>query len=262
MGERTSYPPGTFSWVENATTDQHGAKSFYAQLLGWEYDDNPVGDDVVYSMAKLGDKFVAAISPQMGDEREQGVPPHWNNYVTVEDVDAVAGRVTALGGQLLAPPFDVLDVGRMAVLMDPTGAVLCLWQPRRHIGAGLVNVPGALTWNELATRDPDTAKTFYGELFRWGFESVGEGVPYWVIRNGDRSNGGIRLIGDELPAEVPAHWLPYFVVEDVDAALEKVTANGGQVLAPKMSVTETGSFAAVRDPAGAVFAIYEGHVDD
>src|SRR5690349_3850278 len=115
MAKRTSYPHGTFSWVENATSDQAGAKSFYASLLGWDYDDSPVGDGFVYSMAKLGDDYVGAVSPQMQDEREQGIPPHWNNYVTVDDVDATSGRVAELGGELLAA-FDVMDAGRMAVL--------------------------------------------------------------------------------------------------------------------------------------------------
>src|SRR4051794_31745549 len=139
MGERTSYPHGTFSWVENSTTDPEGAKSFYASVLGWEYDDSPVGDGVVYSMAKVGDSYVGAVSPQMQDERDHGVPSRWNNYVPVDDVDAVSERVPELGGQLLAPPFDVMDVGRMTVLMAPSSGVLCLWEPRRHIGAGLVN---------------------------------------------------------------------------------------------------------------------------
>jgi hypothetical protein len=261
MGERTSYPQGTFSWVENSTTDPGGAKSFYGALLGWEYDDNPIGDGVVYSMAKLGDKFVGAVAPQMQDEREMGVPPHWNNYVTVDDVDAVAGRIAELGGQVLAPPFDVMEVGRMAVLMDPTGAVLCLWQAKAHIGAGLVNAPGALCWNELATRDPETAKTFYTELLGWSYQQMEGGMPYWIVFVGERSNGGIRPIGDDMPAEVPAHWLPYFAVDDLEKSTASAAERGGEVLAPPMQAGEF-KFSALRDPAGAVFALYEGRLDD
>src|SRR3954449_11188216 len=101
MGERTSYTHGTFSWVENATSDQDGAKAFYATLFGWDYDDSPVGDGIYYSMAKLNGTYVSAIAPQQQDERAMGVPPHWNSYITVDDVDAVSARVEPLGG---APP--------------------------------------------------------------------------------------------------------------------------------------------------------------
>ena len=266
MGERTSYTHGTFSWVDNATTDQDGAKSFYATLFGWDYDDTPVGEGIVYSMAKLDGQSVAAVGPQMQSEREMGVPPHWNNYVTVDDVDATAARVGELGGQVLAPPFDVMeDVGRMAVLMDPTGAVLCLWQAKANPGAGLVNVPGALCWNELATRDPEAAQRFYSELLGWHYDQMPTdgGPEYWVIMNGERSNGGIRRIGDELPPEVPAHWVPYFAVEDIDATLAKVPGAGGQVGMPKTSVGMQGSFfGAAMDPAGAGFCLFEGQLED
>jgi len=264
MGERRSYPNGTFSWVENATTDQAGAKSFYGTLFGWEFDDRPVGDGIVYSMAQLDGKNVAAISPQMQDEREQGVPPHWNNYITVERIDAVSEKVTELGGRLLAPPFDVMDVGRMSVFMDPTGAVAFLWEAKSNIGAELVNVPGAFCWNELATRDPAAAEQFYSQLFGWEFEHAGtdEGPPYWMIENDERRNGGMRQIGDELPPGVPAHWLVYFAVDDVDASSEKATAAGAQVMAPKISAGDFGSFAVFTDPAGAAFALFEGRLDD
>jgi predicted enzyme related to lactoylglutathione lyase len=262
MGERTSYPHGTFSWVENATTDQDGAKAFYSALFGWEYDDSPVGDGIYYSMAKLGDQFVAAIAPQQQDERAMGIPPHWNNYITVDDVDAVSARVEELGGTLHAPPFDVMDVGRMSALSDASGAVVYLWEARRHIGAGLVNVPGAFTWNELATRDPDAAKRFWSELVGWRFERISEDPAYWVIYNGERSNGGMRTIGHELPDEVPAHWLPYFGVESIEATGETANQSGGKLVVPKTQAGEMGSFGVVSDPAGAMFALFEGHFDD
>src|SRR3954462_2535215 len=153
MGNRTSYAHGTFSWVDNATTDQEGAKSFYSTLFGWDYDDTPVGEGIVYSLAKLCGDVVGAIGPQQQDEISQGIPPHWNNYISVDDVDAVSARVAELGGNLVAPPFDVMDVGRMSVVIDPTGGVLCLWEARTNIGASVVNEHGALCWNDLSTGD-------------------------------------------------------------------------------------------------------------
>ena len=146
MGERTSYEPGTFSWAELATSDAAAAKSFYTALFGWEYEDNPIDDGQVYSMASRDGRHVAALFSS-----EQ--PPHWNCYVTVESVDEATARAKENGASVIAEPFDVMDVGRMAVIGDPAGAALCLWEPRAHIGAGLVNTPGAMTWNDLVTLD-------------------------------------------------------------------------------------------------------------
>jgi predicted enzyme related to lactoylglutathione lyase len=258
MGERTSYPHGTFSWVENATSDQDGAKSFYSELFGWDYDDSPVGDGVYYSMAKLNDKYVAAIAPQQPDEQSMGVPPHWNSYITVDDVDAVSARVEELGGKLHAPPFDVMDVGRMSAISDATGAVVYLWQAKRHIGAGLVNVPNAFCWNELATREPDRAQEFWAELLGWTYEQVSDAPAYWSISNDGRANGGMRVLGDELPAQTPAHWVVYFAVQSIDAAASKA----GTQLVPKTKAGGENSFAVFQDPQGAVFALFEGFLDD
>ena len=151
MGERSGYAPGTFCWVELTSTDQEAAKSFYSELFGWEADDRPVADGVVYSMMKLDDSFAAAISPQPAQQRQAGVPALWNSYVSVADADEAANRAAQLGGTVHAPPFDVFDAGRMAVVQDPQGAFFMVWQPKEHIGASLVNAPGALVWNELAS---------------------------------------------------------------------------------------------------------------
>src|SRR6185503_10813070 len=187
MGERTSHAPGTFSWVDLSTTDPRAAKSFYGDLFGWEFDDLPVGDGQTYSMCRVGGRAVCALSEQ----REEGIPPHWNNYVTVDDLDARTAKAGELGGSVFAEPFDVLEAGRMSVVADPTGAIFCMWEPRNSIGAELVNVPGALTWNELATMDIGRAKEFYGALFDWRLEDMeGSEIPYTIILNGDRSNGG------------------------------------------------------------------------
>jgi predicted enzyme related to lactoylglutathione lyase len=262
MGERSSYPHGTFSWVENATSDPDGAKRFYAQLFGWEYDDNPVGDAIYYTMAKLRDHFVAAIAPQQSDEAALGVPAHWNSDITVDDVDAVSARVEELGGTVHAPAFDVIDAGRMSAISDPTGAVVYFWQAKNHIGAGLVNEPGTLCWNDLATRDPAAAERFWSELLGWRFEQVSQEPAYWTIYNGDRKNGGMRQLGDELGPDIPAHWIAYFGVESIDATAETATGAGAQVHVPRTQVTETGAFAVLTDPIGAAFALVEGTFDD
>jgi len=250
MGERTSYPPGTFSWAELVTSDADAAKGFYTALLGWNYDDQPVGGDQVYSMATRDGKSVAALY------RDDSQPPHWNCYVTVESVDESTEKAMAAGGTELHEPFDVMDVGRMSVISDPGGAALCLWEPRQHIGAQLVNAPGALTWNDLTTPDADVAARFYGAVFGWEFEEIPQAEGYRVIKNADRMNGGV------FPrADVPPYWMPYFGHEDVDRALAEIPDLGGQVLAGPMRMPQ-GSIAVFADPTGAVFALWTGQYED
>src|SRR3954447_13657726 len=191
MGERTKHAPGTFSWADVTTTDQDDAKRFYTGLFGWEADDQPVGDGVYYSMMRLNGHAAAAISPQPPQQRDAGVPPMWNNYVTVESADAAADRATELGATVHAPPFDVMDVGRMAVVQDPQGAFFMVWEPRESIGAEFVNAPGALAWNELASPDPGVSADFYGSLFGWTAKEMEESpTPYLILFNGQRTNGG------------------------------------------------------------------------
>jgi uncharacterized protein len=188
MGERTSYTPGTFSWVDLQTDDPEGAKAFYSTLFGWQYDDVPVGDGIGYSMAQLDGHSVAALGPLQGE----GVPPHWNCYVTVDDADASAARASELGATLLAEPFDVFDAGRMAAFQDHQGAVLSVWQPKESIGAGLVNEPGALSWNDLLSPDVEASAAFYRDMFGWEITEVeGSGGQYWSIVNQGRLNGGM-----------------------------------------------------------------------
>lgn len=257
VGERTEHRPGTFSWVDLATTDPDDAKRFYGELLGWSYDDLPVGDGAVYSMCRLGDATVAAISCLQDDEREMGIPPHWNSYVTVEDADATAARAGELGGKVLVEPFDVMTAGRMAVLQDPAGGVVCVWAARDSIGATRVNEPGCLTWNDLMSTDLPAAQEFYGGLFGWRFEEMA-GSGYHVIFNGERSNGGTM----KTPAEgTPSFWYPYFAVESVDDAKARIESSGGRVSMGPEEVPQ-GRFVVAQDRQGAMFAVFEGDFDD
>jgi predicted enzyme related to lactoylglutathione lyase len=259
MGKRTEHAPGTFSWVDLSTTDAEGAKSFYADLFGWDLEDMPAGEGMTYTMARVDGDYAAALYEQMDEERSQGVPPHWNSYVTVDSVDEVASRTEELGGTVMMEPFDVLDVGRQTVIQDPTGAVLCAWEPRAMIGAGVVNVPGALTWNELHTGDIDAAISFYTDLFGWSTEAMDTkgGPAYHVIKNGERSNGGIM----DVQAGEPPNWLPYFHVSRLEDTISKAEAGGGGKLAGPMPMP-SGRIAVLRDPQGAAFALWEGDVQD
>ena len=160
MPTRTEYEQGTPSWVDLQTTDQDAGKEFYASLLGWSYDDRPMPQGGTYSMALLNGETVAAIAP-MPPGAPEGRPPMWNTYIAVDDIAATVEKVGPAGGQVFMPPMAVGDAGTMAFVADPTGAVVGLWQANQHIGATLVNEPGALIWNELITDKPESALAFY-----------------------------------------------------------------------------------------------------
>ncbi len=259
MAERQAYAPGTFCWTELTTSDPDGAKRFYGGLFGWEADDRPVGEGAVYSMMTLDGSAVGAITGQPEQQREVGVPPMWNSYVSVASADATAARAGELGATVHAPPFDVMDVGRMAVIQDPQGAFFEIWEPRAHIGAAVVNAPGALVWNELSTPDQDASAAFYGDLFGWGTEEFpGMTERYLTIKNGDRANGGI--LHGLMPPDAPPHWLVYFGVEDLDAALTEVGRLGGRTMNGPIEIP-VARLAFVMDPQGAAFALYDGDLD-
>lgn len=258
MGERTEYTPGTFCWTDLTTTDQDAAKAFYGGLFGWEAEDVPVGDGVFYSMMRVGGKDVAAISQQPQQQRDAGVPPAWSSYVSVESADAAANRAKELGGTVHAPPFDVMEAGRMAVIQDPHGAFFMVWQPRGHFGAALVNATGALVWNELASPDLEASTAFYGDLFGWAIAPrEASPQPYLGIKNGDANNGGIRELS---PPGAPPHWLVYLGTSDVDAALAKVEELGGTKMAGPIDI-QIAKIGIVQDPQGAVFALYAGALE-
>jgi predicted enzyme related to lactoylglutathione lyase len=259
MGERTKYAHGTFSWSDLTTTDQEAAKAFYGDLFGWETIDTPVGDGVYYTMAKLDGKDVAAISPQPEQQREAGIPPVWNSYITVDSADRALERAKELGATVRAPAFDVMDAGRMGVVTDPQGAFFLVWEPKSHIGASLVNAPGALSWNELATPDIDASAGFYSELFGWTVEPIeGRQLPYRVIKKQDGSNnGGMR---PTMESE-PPYWLVYFGTDDIEGVVAKASEHGGTALVDPMHLG-AGQIAVIEDPQGAVFALFAGQFEE
>ena len=254
MTEVKEYRPGTFCWVELATTDPTAAKEFYRELFGWSGSDQPVGPDLVYTMLQLEEKNVAALYQLNKELRSQGVPPHWLSYVSISNADETATKVTALGGKVVKDPFDVFDIGRMAVVQDPSGATFAIWQPRKHAGAHIVNQPGTLCWNELLTNDVAGSAKFYTELFGWKADTQQMGpIEYTTFMNGERPAGGMMAITSEM-GEVPPNWLVYFAVEDCDKTLKKVESGGGKVAGPPMDVPEVGRLAIAQDPQGGYFA--------
>jgi predicted enzyme related to lactoylglutathione lyase len=255
MQETPEYAPGTFCWVELGTSDGEGAKKFYTELLGWSFVDHPVGPEMIYTMLQLDGKDAAALYQMTGEMTAQGIPPNWLSYVSVTNVDESSTKATELGGTLLKEPFDVMDVGRMAVVQDPTGAVFALWQANKHKGAGVANVPGSFCWNELATTDTAKDGDFYAGLFGWGKDVMAsETMEYTMFTNNQRPAGGMFKLTPEM-AGVPPHWLVYFAVDDCDARTQKATELGGSTIRPPENIPGIGRFSILRDPQGAVFAI-------
>lgn len=250
--------PGNFSWIELATTDQTAAKDFYARIFGWSSNDYPMGPNEVYTIFQVDGRDAAAGCTLRPEQRAHGVPPHWNLYVAVENADATAARAAELGGTVLAPPFDVFDSGRMAVLQDPTGASLCIWQPNRHPGTGIAGVDGTLCWADLNTRDRQRAGEFYSGLFGWQMMKEDEAPEhnYWHIKNGEHFIGGLPPGAPQNPG-APAHWLAYFQVTDCDVTAAEAKNLGATLYMPPTDFEDVGRVSVIADPQGAVFAIFK-----
>ena len=254
MPKTTEYAQGTPNWVDLQTTDQSAAKQFYSSLFGWSYDDQPMPDGgAVYAMATVNGETVAAIAP-MPPGAPEGMPPMWNTYLAVDDVDAAVDKVAPAGGQVLMQPFDIGDAGRMAFVADPTGAPVALWQANQHIGATLVNEAGAVIWNELITDKPDSALPFYETVV--GLTSstmeMAPGQNYTLLKAGGSDVGG--CMEPPMP-DVPNHWHVYFAVDDADATAAKAAAEGGQVVVEPFDIPSVGRSAVLTDPQGAMFSV-------
>jgi len=272
MRERDGYIPGVPCWIDTSQPDPEAAVAFYGGLFGWDFEDvMPPDSPGKYFIARLGGGDVAAVGSQ-----PEGGPPMavWNTYIWVQSADEAASKVVDAGGRVLMDPFDIMDAGRMAVCTDPEGAAFCLWQAKRHRGAQIVNEPGSLNFNGLNTRDPNRAKSFYGDVFGWQTLDLG-GAEMWRLPGYgeflEQSDRGLRermaesgapegfedvvaslnpLAADE--PDVPAHWSVTFAVDDADATAERAAELGGRVLVPPFDAPWV-RMTVIADPKGATF---------
>jgi uncharacterized protein len=250
-----SYAPGTFCWADLGTPDAAAAKRFYTSLFGWTAEDRPMGPDAYYTMLQVDGRAVAALYQQ--ESAQQGMPPHWLSYISVASANEVARRAKELGGTALMDPFDVLDVGRMAMVQDPTGAVVALWEPRSHAGAAVMGEPGSICWNELATTDTARAGTFYTSLLGWAAEAQPMSAgAYTMFSDQGAARGGMTAIARSW-GSVPPHWLVYFAVSDIEGQTALAQSLGGAVRVPPADAPGVGRFSVLADPQGAIFAAIE-----
>jgi len=255
MTEITSYRPGMPCWLDLGTTDTAAAREFYGRLFGWDYE---VGGPETggYIQALLRGKRVAGMYELMPEMLEQGVPPNWTTYLSIDDVDDTAKRIAHAGGTVVIGPMDIMDEGKMLVAQDPTGATFGGWQPQNHYGSQLRDEHGTPTWVEVLTRDPDRARDFYGSVFGYDFEDMGADFGGYILMNvGGENAAGLWTMPEQVPAEVPPHWMPYFAVDDADATVEAAQASGASVLNGPMDMETVGRFATLQDPLGAAFSI-------
>lgn len=250
MPEFTSYAPGTPCWIDHGAKDVDASNAFYSSLFGWEAEDQ--GEEAGhYTIFRKAGK---AIAGNMGIAME-GQPSAWTSYVSVEDADKTVAIAKSAGATVFAEPMDVMDIGRMAVFADPTGAVIGIWQPKTFAGAELANEAGSFCWNELNTRDLAASKAFYTEVFGWTANDLDmPDMPYTEWKAGDRGVAGMMAMPDMVPAEVPPHWLVYFGTDDTDATVAKAEGLGATTLVPPTDIPP-GRFSVLMDPDGAAFAV-------
>ncbi|MFJ6573710.1 VOC family protein [Streptomyces sp. NPDC091292] len=254
------YAPGTPCWVDLMAKDQRAALDFYGQLFGWRGQPGPAEFGGYAVMEKNG-RPVAGIGPAMAPEG-QPEPPHvWTTYLATDDADATARLIGEAGGTVLFGPDDVGPLGRMAVAADPTGAVFGVWGHKEFFGAGLVNEPGTVVWNECNTRDVPAAAAFYKAAFgltaRPIDEEGGDGyLALYPASDSERPVGGLDDMAEHFPAEIPPHWMTTFAVADLDAVTATHAKAGGTVVLDPMP-TPWGRLAGLQDPWGAVFCVMQ-----
>lgn len=257
MSRRTSYESGTPCWIDLNSPDIDASIRFYSSVFGWDHDDqHDDQNDRIYTNFTKDGALVAGLGPQQPGT--DGAPALWTSYVAVDDVDAASAKANAAGGTITLPPMDVMDHGRMAMVADPAGAVIAMWQPRQHKGAEVVNEPDTWSWNELMSRDIDAAVRFYTDVFGWNYQIMDmPSGAYHVIEGGEEGGlGGLMAMPDEVPGAVPSYWGVYFTVADADATIAKAQQAGAtKMWGPDDS--PVGRMAGLVDPHGAMFSILQ-----
>lgn len=246
--DMSAHDAGTFCWMELSTTNLAASQAFYGELFDWTFTAD-VATHPGASLALREDKPVAAL--------HEGTAFGFTAYVAVESADDAVRLATSLGATVLRAPTDVATAGRAAVVRDPTGAELGLWQPRLHTGSALFNEAGSMCWTELATKSPAPAAEFYRGLFGWSASTTDLGpFRYTEFLAGERPVAGMQRITEDWGLVAP-HWLVFFAVDDCDATAAHATSLGARVQLPPTELPRLGRYAVLADPDGATFGIFQ-----
>ena len=256
MTEDSAKKQGTPNWADCATGDLAAAERFYAAVFGWTAERVPSSDGSAYSVQHLDGKMVAGLYELNQKQRTMQVPPHWATYIAVDDVDAALGRVREQGGTVVEGPFDEPEVGRMAAIQDPVGAHVVLWHPDPRQGGAVFNIPGAMIWNELNTKEPARAAAFYEKVLGVEVQEMSDPMPYTVLNVGDRPVAGIMTVTPDV-GDIPPSWGVYFASADVDATVQRAIAAGGKAIRDAFDIPDVGRMAVLQDPQGAVFEVID-----
>ncbi|HEX6653721.1 MAG TPA: VOC family protein [Thermoleophilaceae bacterium] len=273
MPERDGYIPGVPCWIDTSQPDPKAAVDFYGPLFGWEFEDvMPPDAPGEYFIGRIRGLDVGAVGSIPEGAPQMAV---WNTYIWVDSADDTAAKVKEAGGSVMMEPFDVMGAGRMAALTDPEGAVFLVWEAKDHKGSQIVNEHGSNNFNNLNTRDLESAKAFYGSVFGWKTLDLDRGAVMWALpgygdhleelspglRKGMEEMGaprgfedvvaGINLISDDQP-DTPAHWGLTFAVDDADEIASKAEELGGKVVMPPFDAPWV-RMAVIADPQGATF---------
>jgi len=252
-----SHKNGTFCWVDLATSNVEASKNFYKKLFGWKtFCNNPV-DGMIYTTFTQNEKAVGAIYELMKEHKDVNIPPHWLCYIACDDIQNTVEKIKSEGGTILMPPCDASDAGIMALFQDLEGATVGLWQAKKHIGAEIKYVHGAICWNELASRGNDANIRFYENVFNLQAKTEPMGdMNYTTFNLNGEFVCGLYVM-PEFMKDVPPHWLVYFTVNSLDTALSIIREENGEILMPKAEVPGVGIFAVVKECEGAVFGLLE-----
>jgi predicted enzyme related to lactoylglutathione lyase len=272
MVQRNGYNHGEVCWTDVQTPDVAAAKSFYAAVFGWRYEDLPTPDGRSYSKAFLDDDLVAAIAPQPPDQEAASAPAQWNVYLAADDARAIAEEAPHAGGTLQFGPEEIADTGTMVFVEPPGGGATGVWQAGTHPGSGRHGEPGAFSWAELVTPEPSAAVGFFQRLFGHDVTEYPQddgGTYITLMVDGaevagvapaparDEARDGEGAAEEDSGSEEELGWQVYFGVSSVSEAVLAAVAAGAEVLIEPEFVDDGGTIATLKDPQGGVFSVLE-----
>ena len=251
--------PGNFSgnfvrW-ELMTTHLGKAEEFYRSLMGWTIQKEEIGDGGVYAHIGPAEAGCGGLYEMASDLALKAAAPHWTAYLAVDDLDFDLLRAKSLGAKVTVESIDFLGLGRMALIQDPAGAPVGLWQFQKANHA-YSESPDIFAWHELSTSNLTSSLTFYQQLLGWRLGDDWQGsLSMKLMENNACQVAGILSLGKQF-SRIPSHWLPYFCVPDVRKAMANVESNGGRLFSGPVS-SVIGMQAVAQDPQGAVFGLIQ-----